>query len=48
MRSGNALSQAVTRLAPGKCINSAADLAISTTLQTAVNGLNQGVSNFRQ
>ncbi|MFP3182128.1 MAG: flagellin [Paraburkholderia sp.] len=47
--SGNALSQAITRLSSGKRINSAADdaagLAISTTLQTAINGLNQGVSN---
>jgi hypothetical protein len=29
-------------------INRAADLAMSTTLQTAVNGLNQDESNFRQ
>jgi len=47
--SGNALSQAITRLSSGKRINSAADdaagLAISTTLQTQINGLNQGVSN---
>jgi flagellin len=47
--SGDALSQAITRLSSGKRINSAADdaagLAISTTLQTAINGLNQGVSN---
>jgi flagellin len=47
--SGDALQQAITRLSSGKRINSAADdsagLAISTTLQTAVNGLNQGVSN---
>jgi flagellin len=47
--SGNALSQAITRLSSGKRINSAADdaagLAISTTLQTAINGLDQGVSN---
>ncbi|RFU47468.1 flagellin [Paraburkholderia sp. DHOC27] len=47
--SGAALSQAITRLSSGKRINSAADdsagLAISTTLQTAINGLNQGVSN---
>jgi len=47
--SGSALSQAITRLSSGKRINSAADdaagLAISTTLQTAINGLNQGVSN---
>jgi flagellin len=47
--SGSALSQAITRLSSGKRINSAADdaagLAISTTLQTAINGLTQGVSN---
>ncbi|MGF6763082.1 flagellin [Paraburkholderia sp. GAS33] len=47
--SGDALQQAITRLSSGKRINSAADdaagLAISTTLQTAINGLNQGVSN---
>ncbi|WP_028220588.1 flagellin [Paraburkholderia oxyphila] len=47
--SGSALSQAITRLSSGKRINSAADdaagLAISTTLQTQINGLNQGVSN---
>ena len=47
--SGDALSQAITRLSSGKRINSAADdaagLAISTSLQTAINGLNQGVSN---
>lgn len=47
--SGSALSQAITRLSSGKRINSAADdaagLAISTTLQTAINGLNQGVDN---
>lgn len=47
--SGNALSQAITRLSSGRRINSAADdaagLAISTSLQTAINSLNQGVSN---
>lgn len=47
--SGSALTQAITRLSSGKRINSAADdaagLAISTTLQTAINGLTQGVSN---
>ncbi|WP_118183865.1 flagellin [Paraburkholderia phosphatilytica] len=47
--SGTALSQAITRLSSGKRINSAADdaagLAISTTLQTQINGLNQGVAN---
>ena len=47
--SGSALSQAITRLSSGKRLNSAADdaagLAISTTLQTAINGLTQGVSN---
>jgi flagellin len=47
--SGSALSQAITRLSSGKRINSAADdaagLAISTTLQTAINGLTQGVAN---
>src|ERR1700744_2528662 len=47
--SGNALSQSITRLSSGKRINSAADdaagLAISTSLQTQINGLNQGVSN---
>jgi flagellin len=47
--SQSALSQAITRLSSGKRINSAADdaagLAISTTLTTQVNGLNQGVSN---
>jgi len=47
--SGNALSQAITRLSSGKRINSAADdaagLAISTTLQTSINGLTQGVAN---
>src|SRR3984893_224368 len=47
--SGSALSQAITRLSSGKRINSAADdaagLAISTRMQTQINGLNQGVSN---
>src|SRR6201999_3750125 len=47
--SQSALSQAITRLSSGKRINSAADdaagLAISTSLQTQINGLNQGVSN---
>ena len=47
--SGSALTQAITRLSSGKRINSAADdaagLAISTTLQTSINGLSQGVSN---
>src|SRR5215475_9269163 len=47
--SQSALSQAITRLSSGKRINSAADdaagLAISTTMQTQINGLNQGVSN---
>src|ERR1700688_4111861 len=47
--SGSALSQAITRLASGKRINSAADdaagLAISNRMQTQINGLNQGVSN---
>ncbi|RQR26940.1 flagellin [Burkholderia sp. Bp9143] len=47
--SQSALSQAITRLSSGKRINSAADdaagLAISTRMQTQVNGLNQGVSN---
>ena len=45
--SGSALSQAITRLSSGKRINSAADdaagLAISTSLQTQILGLNQGV-----
>lgn len=47
--SGSALSQAITRLSSGKRLNSAADdaagLAISTRMQTQINGLNQGVSN---
>ena len=47
--SGSAISQAITRLSSGKRINSAADdaagLAISTTLQTSINSLDQGVSN---
>ncbi|WP_179404112.1 flagellin [Burkholderia guangdongensis] len=45
----NALQQAISRLSSGKRINSAADdaagLAISTSMQTAVNSYNQGVSN---
>ncbi len=47
--SQSALSQAITRLSSGKRINSAADdaagLAISTRMQSQLNGLNQGVSN---
>jgi flagellin len=47
--SQSALSQAITRLSSGKRINSAADdaagLAISTRMQTQINGLGQGVSN---
>ncbi len=47
--SQSALSLAITRLSSGKRINSAADdaagLAISTRMQTQINGLNQGVSN---
>jgi flagellin len=47
--SSSALQQAITRLSSGKRLNSAADdpagLAISTTLQTSINGLNQGSSN---
>lgn len=47
--SQSALSQAITRLSSGKRINSAADdaagLAISTRMQTQINGLNQSVSN---
>ncbi|QYD72629.1 flagellin [Paraburkholderia edwinii] len=47
--SGSALSQAITRLSSGLRINSskddAAGLAIATSLQTQINGLNQGVSN---
>jgi flagellin len=47
--SQSALSQAITRLSSGKRINSAADdaagLAISTGMQSQINGLNQGVSN---
>ncbi|MFM0213785.1 flagellin [Paraburkholderia sediminicola] len=47
--SQSALSQAITRLSSGKRINSAADdaagLAISTRMQTQINGLDQGVSN---
>ncbi|WP_277189317.1 flagellin [Caballeronia sp. BR00000012568055] len=45
----SALSSAISRLSSGKRINSAADdaagLAISTRMQTQINGLNQGVSN---
>lgn len=47
--SSSALQQAITRLSSGKRLNSAADdpagLAISTTLQTSINGLTQGASN---
>ncbi|WP_341313912.1 flagellin [Paraburkholderia sp. IMGN_8] len=47
--SQSALSQAITRLSSGKRINNASDdaagLAISTRMQTQINGLNQGVSN---
>ena len=47
--SGSTLQQAITRLSSGKRLNSAADdpagLAISTTLQTSINGLTQGASN---
>jgi flagellin len=47
--SQSALSQAITRLSSGKRINSAADdaagLAISNSMQTQINGLDQGVSN---
>jgi flagellin len=47
--SGSALTAAITQLSSGKRINSAADdpagLAISTTLQSSINGLTQGVSN---
>jgi flagellin len=47
--SQSALSQAITRLSSGKRINSAADdaagLAISTRMQTQINGLDKGVSN---
>ncbi|MFC5429143.1 flagellin [Paraburkholderia denitrificans] len=46
---GSALTQAITRLSSGKRINSAADdpagIAIASTLQTSINGLNQGVAN---
>ncbi|CAB3752174.1 flagellin [Paraburkholderia humisilvae] len=49
LQSSNALSQAITRLSSGKRINSAADdaagLAVSTTLQTQITGLTQGVAN---
>jgi flagellin len=48
-QSGAALSQAIVQLSSGKRINSAADdaagLAIATSLDTAINGLNQGVTN---
>ncbi|QYD73411.1 flagellin [Paraburkholderia edwinii] len=47
--SGSLLDQSIQRLSSGKRINSAADdpagLAISTTLQTQINGLTQGISN---
>ncbi|GAB7522762.1 flagellin N-terminal helical domain-containing protein [Paraburkholderia sp. 2C] len=47
--SGSLLDQSIQRLSSGKRINSAADdpagLAIATTLQTQINGLNQGISN---
>jgi flagellin len=47
--SQNALSSAINRLSSGKRINSAADdaagLAISTSMTSAINALNQGVSN---
>src|SRR5690349_753843 len=47
--SNSELQQAITRLSSGKRINSAADdaagLAISTRMQTQINGLGQGVSN---
>src|ERR1700742_1741594 len=47
--SQSALSQAITRLSSGKRINSAADdaagLAISSVMQTQINGLTQGLSN---
>jgi flagellin len=47
--SNSALSQAITRLSSGKRVNQSADdaagLAISTSLQTQINGLNQGVLN---
>lgn len=46
---GSALKEAITRLSSGKRINSAADdpagIAIASTLQTSINGLNQGVAN---
>jgi flagellin len=47
--SNNLLDQSIQRLSSGKRINSAADdpagLAISTTLQTQINGLTQGIAN---
>ncbi|CAB3768127.1 flagellin N-terminal helical domain-containing protein [Paraburkholderia solisilvae] len=47
--SGNALNTAITRLSSGKRINSPSDdpagLAITTSMQTQINGLNQGVKN---
>ncbi|APR38758.1 flagellin N-terminal helical domain-containing protein [Paraburkholderia sp. SOS3] len=47
--SNSLLDQSIQRLSSGKRINSAADdpagLAISTTLQTQIQGLNQGVQN---
>jgi flagellin len=47
--SGSALSKAISHLTSGQRITSAADdaagLAISTSLQTQINGLNQGISN---
>ncbi|MFC0396820.1 flagellin [Paraburkholderia rhizosphaerae] len=47
--SGSTLSQAITRLSSGKRINSAADdaagLAVFTSIQTQILGLNQGVQN---
>jgi flagellin len=47
--SGSLLDQSIQRLSSGKRINSAADdpagLAISTTLQTQINGLTQGIAN---
>jgi flagellin len=42
-------SQAMTRLSTGKRINSAADdaagLAISTSMTSQINGMNQGIKN---
>jgi flagellin len=47
--SGNALNTAITRLSSGKRINDPSDdpagLAISTSMQTQINALNQGVQN---